>query len=469
MKTAIRWLTVFGLAVVALALMGAPAAALPSGKHILFVGAIAGNSVVPNLVSDLNQAFKKTQSGMIDALQDQTPELRWLRKTPMSQITPSGLEMRLILNVLWSKTGAKITDGGYENTTDVPAPQYGTVSFTTFNSRFVLTGLGRLFDRYGKAGEVIQLNMYSARKCIEGMGRKIGMETYGYSTGTVALSDGAASGTTGVVITLKCGFGSTLIASSNATATTRQKKYLAQLFRGMDSIAIFSSGSLITNGQGAITATSDTNGTITADFPGAVSISDGDAIVFFNTVIGTTAASTELNLWVNGMLDVTQSASLHGLATSDAPNWASYTDTTGGYMNFLKVRNAEQYINNYGGTEPNRMIISNGALNAATNAQRSAMIYPGTSSFDLDGNLSKKGVEIVTSVLAPPALSFIYDDEVYTKGELGDLPSEKGSPDLFEFDKLPNQSQWAASLLYAYYRACQNRAAVTCQTSLTEA
>jgi hypothetical protein len=431
--------------------------------------AIAGNGVVPNTVAVLDQAFKKTQSGMLDALQAVTPEMRWLRKTPMSQIIPSGLEMRLILNVLWSKTGAKIADGGYEATTDVPAPQAGTVAFTTFNDRFVLTGLGRLFDKFGKAGEVVQLNMYSARKCLEGMGRKIGMETYGFSTGTVAIVDADVSGTTDVVITLKQAFGTSLVGSTNALATTRQKKYLSQLFRGHDSIAIFHTGSLITNGQGAITANSDTAATVTATFPGAVTITAGDAIVFFNTVIGTTAASTELNLWVNGFFDVTQSASLHGLATSDAPNWASYTDSSGGYYGFLKHRAGEQYIQNYSASQgPNRLIIANGALNAATAAERAARIYPGTSMFDLDGNLSKKGVDIVTSVLAPAATAFLYDDEVYTRGELGDLPSDQGSPDLFEFDKLPNQSQWAASLLYAYYRACQDRAAVTCFANLAE-
>ena len=430
---------------------------------------IVGNAVVPNTVLLLNQAFKKTQSGMLTALQAVTPELKMLRKTPMSQIIPSGLEMRLILNVLWSKTGAKIPDGGNENTTDVPPPQYGTVSFTTFNSRFVLTGLGRLFDKHGKAGEVIQLNMYSARKCLEGMGRKIGMETYGFSTGTVALVDGVSTGTANVVINLKAGFGSTLIGSSNAAATTRQKKYLAQLFRGFDSIGILRAGSLITNGQGTITATSDTNGTITATFPGAITTADGDAIVFFNTVNGTTEASTEQNLWVNGLLDVTQSASLHGLATSSAPNWASYTDSSGGYYSFLKHRAGEQYINNFGGTEPDTLLISNGALNAATSAERSARIYPGTSMFDLDGNLSKKGVTINTTVLVPPGTAFLYDSEVYTRGELGDLPSDEGSPDLFEFDKLPNVSQWAASLLYAYYRSCTNRAGVVAYTGLTEA
>lgn len=431
--------------------------------------AIAGNAVVPNTVLLLNQAFKKTQSGMMTALQAVTPELKMLRKTPMSQIIPSGLEMRIILDVLWSKTGAKITDGGNENTTDVPPPQYGTVAFTTFNSRFVLTGLGRLFDKYGKSGEVIQLNMYSARKCLEGMGRKIGMETYGFSTGTVALIDGVSTGTTGVVINLKQGFGSSLVASSNALATTKQKKYLAQLFRGFDSVGILRSGSLITNGQGAITATSDTNGTITATFPGSITTVDGDALVFFNTVNGITEASTEQNLWVNGMLDVTQSASLHGLATSTAANWASYTDSSGGYYSFLKHRAGEQYINNYGGAEPDTLLIANGALNAATSAERASRIYPGTSMFDLDGNLSKKGVTINTTVLVPPGCAFLYDSETYTRGELGDLPSDEGSPDLFEFDKLPNVSQWAASLLYAYYRADTNRAAMAAFTGLAEA
>lgn len=431
--------------------------------------AIVGNAVVPNYVASLNQAFKKTQTGMMTALQDQTPELKMLRKTPSSQIIPSGLEMRAILNVLWAKTGAKITDGGNENTTDVPAPQFGTVSFTTFNSRFVLTGLGRLFDKYGKPGEVIQLNMYSARKCLEGAGRKFGFETYGFSTGTVALVDGVNTGTTNVVIPLRSAFGSTLVGSTNALATPRQKKYLAQFFRGYDSVGILRGGTLITNGQGAITTTSDTNGTVTATFPGAITTADGDAIVFFNTVNGTTEASTEQNLWVNGLLDVTQSTTLHGLATSTAPNWASFTDSTGGYYSFLKHRNGEQYINNYGGTEPDTLLIANGALNAATSAERSSRIYPGTSMFDLDGNLSKKGVTINTTVLVPPGMAFLYDSEVYTKGELGDLPSDTGSPDLFEFDKLPNVSQWAASFLYAYYRLCTNRAAVVAYANLTEA
>jgi hypothetical protein len=82
--------------------------------------------------------------------------------------------------------------------------------------------------------------------------------------------------------------------------------------------------------------------------------------------------------------------------------------------------------------------------------------------------LAKKGVDIRTSLLAPPALAFIYDSEVATKLELGDLPSENGGPDLFEIDKLPNQNIWASSLNYAYLRAYTNRAAIAVCSALTE-
>ena len=141
--------------------------------------AIAGNAVTANTVADLQQLFKKTQTGMLQALQDETPELRWLRKTPMASLIPSGLEMRLILNVLFQGGGQMIPDGGYEATTDVKAPQNGTVSFVQYNDRFALTGLGRLFDRYAKSGEVMALNFYAAKKKLEAMGRKIGLQTYG--------------------------------------------------------------------------------------------------------------------------------------------------------------------------------------------------------------------------------------------------------------------------------------------------
>lgn len=431
--------------------------------------AIQGNSTTANTVAALGQLFRKTQTGLLSALQDQTPELRWLRKTPQASLIPSGLEMRLILNVLFQGGGQMIPDGGYESTTTVQAPQSGTVTFVQFNDRFALTGLGRMYDRYAKQGEVMALNYYAAKKVMEAMGRKMGYQTYGYSTGTVAVVDTSATVTTNTNVLLKQAFGSSLIGSTNAAATTNQKTYLAQLFRAVgEVIAPINGGDVITNGQATVVSSTNSTGSVNLTTPGSASFTAGDALVFFNSVTSTTVSGTELNLWPVGLLDATQSTSLHGLASTTAPNWSSYTDTSGGRFGFIKLRKGQQYINNYGGTEPDTLILSNGVLNDATAAERAARIYPGTSMFDLDGNLKAKGIDIRTSLLAPPALAFLYDSDVFTKLELGDLPSENGGPDLFEIDKLPNQNIWAASLNYAYLRAVTNRAAISCFSGLTE-
>ncbi len=431
--------------------------------------AIAGNSATVNTVAALQQLFKKTQTGMLTALQDQTPELKWFRKMKMTPgLIPSGLEMRLILNVLFSNTGQMIPDGGYESTMTVPAPQDGTVSFVQFNSRFGLTGLGRMYDRFAKPGEVLAMNWYAAKKVLEGMGRKYGMQTYGYTTGTVALVDATTTVTT-TDVPLRAPYGSTLLGATNATMTPNQLTYAAQLFRGLDVVGPIHSNDVVTNGQGTVNSVSNSAGTINVTTAGGSSTwTQNDPIVFFNSVIDTTKAGTELNLWPNGLLDITQSSSLHGLATSAAPNWASYTDTSGGRFGFVKLRKMQQYINNYGGTEPDTLILSNGVLNDATDAERAARIYTNTSMFDLDGNLKAQGIEVKTSLLAPPALAFCYDSEVVTKLELGDLPSEDGGPDLFEVDKLPNQDRYAAALNHARLHACTNRAAVAACTALTE-
>jgi hypothetical protein len=431
--------------------------------------AINGNSVTANTVSALSQLFRKTQTGMLTALQDQTPELKWLRKTPAAALIPSGLEMRLILNVLFQGGGQMIPDGGYEATTTVQAPQSGTVTFVQYNDRFALTGLGRMYDKSAKQGEVMALNYYAAKKVLEAMGRKMGYQTYGYSTGTVAVVDTTATVTTNTNVLLKQAFGSSLIGNTNATATANQKTYLAQLFRAVgDVIAPIHTNDVVTNGQATVVSSTNSTGSVNLTTPGSATFTAGDPLVFFNSVIDTTKAGTELNLWPSGLLDATQSSSLHGLATTTAPNWASYTDTSGGRFGFIKLRQGQQYINNYGGTEPDTLILSNGVLNDATAAERAARIYPGVSMFDLDGNLKAKGIDIRTSLLAPPALAFLYDSDVFTKLELGDLPGENGGPDMFEIDKLPNQNIWASSLNYAYLRATTNRAAIACFSGLTE-
>lgn len=432
--------------------------------------AIAGNTVAVNTTAvTMAQLFKKAETGMMDALQDQTPELAWYRKMKVTPgLFPSALEMRVILNVLFSKTGAMINEGGYESTTDVPTVQYGTQSLVQFNGRFALSGLGRLYDRFAKNSTVYRMNLYAAKKVLEGMGRKYGMQFYGYSTGTVAVVDTTATVTT-TDVKLKQAYGSSLIGNTNATATTNQLKYLAQLFRGLDVVAPIHSGDVVTNGQGVVNSVSNSAGTINVTTAGGSSTwTAGDPIVFFNTVTDTTKAGTELNLWTGGLLDQSQSSSYLGLASSGAPNWASYTDSSGGRFGPVKYWNGQQYINDYAGTQADTLILSRGVLNDARAAERSAKVYMNTDAFDLDGNLEAKGLDIRSSLLAPPGMAFLYDSEVVTKVDLNDLPSANGSADLFEVDKLPNQDRYASAINHARCIINTNRAGLVVYSGLNE-
>ncbi len=431
--------------------------------------AIAGNSVSTNLTSGtVQQLFKKAETGLLTALQAESPEFGWYRKMKMTPgLFPSALEMRVILNVMFSKTGAMINEGGYEATTDVPTVQNGTQSLVQFNGRFALSGLGRLYDRFASNSTVSKLNLYAAAKVLEGMGRKYAYQYYGYSTGTVAVVDTTVAVTTTDVL-LKQAFGSSLIGNTNATATASQLKYMAQLFRGLDVVAPIHAGGVVANGQGVVNSVNNAAGSINITTPGSATFTAGDPLVFFNTVTDTTVAGTELNLWTAGLLGMSQPASYMGLSSSTAPNWSSYTDSSGGRFGPTKYWDGQQYLQNYAGTQGDILHISNGVMNDARAAERASKVYMNTNAFDLDGNLSAKGVEVRTSLLTPPGMAFLYDSDIITKVELGDLPSEKGSPDLFEVDKLPNQNIYASSLTHARCVINTNRAGLYVYSGLNE-
>jgi hypothetical protein len=358
--------------------------------------------------SALGQLFKKTQTGMLTALQDQTPELKWLRKTPMASLIPSGLEMRLILNVMFQGGGQMIPDGGYESTTTVQPPQSGTVSLRPVQQPLRA-------DRLGP--DVRQ---------VREVGRSHGAQLLRRQEG--AGSDGPEDGLPDLRLFDRHRRRRRYDRDrhdEHQRAAQAGVRLLAdrQHQRDGDREPAHVSGAAVPRDghdgrhhrpdrvqrrgherSGSIVSCTNSTGSINVTTPGGSSTwTAGNPIVFFNSVIDTTKAGTELNLWPNGLLDATQSTSLHGLATSTAPNWASYTDTSGGRFGFIKLRKGQQYINNYGGTEPDTLILSNGVLNDATAAERAARIYPGVSMFDLDGNLKAKNTDIRTSLLAPPA------------------------------------------------------------------
>ena len=150
---------------------------------------MAASNVGPSYttVSSLSDLYKKTNTAVKVALKRKTEEFQWFDDMPDELITPSGNEMRIVLDVSYQTGTAMIPDGGYEAVTGTVAPQHGSFTFVQANKRYSFTTLEQGFDNKGRAGMIQRQTLYSSIKAVEALARTIGLQTYGFSTGTVAV------------------------------------------------------------------------------------------------------------------------------------------------------------------------------------------------------------------------------------------------------------------------------------------
>ncbi len=417
-------------------------------------------------VSSLSDLYKKTNTAVKVALKRKTEEYDWFDDYPDEAITPSGNEMRIVLDVQYQTGTAMIPDGGYEAVVGTVAPQHGTFTFVQMNKRYSFTTLEQGFDKRGRAGMIQQQTLYSSIKAVEGMARTIGLQTYGFSTGTVAVVEATGSSGTTHTVALKNAYGTTLIAGG----TTAQDTYLSSLFRPGEGIAFIRSGSLVefgtvtaspsvASGIGYIDIT--TNGTMTPTV--------GDLILFANAVTDATITATDQNRWPVGFLDELTSSSVHGLATSTAANWAAgYTNTSGGRMSYAVQEAMINGLWNNGGVKMDRVIYSQGVRRDIIAGERAALRYNNSSDFDWDGEIGTKGIKYMTSVLAPPGFFIGWNSDAYSKKVLSDKPDYEGGPSMFELDKVQDRGAYAASYNFIYAKIATNRAGTGYASSLTE-
>src|SRR5262245_52047618 len=205
-------------------------------------------------VASMAELYKKTNTAVKVALKRKTEEYDWFDDFPEELITPSGNEMRIVLDVQYQPdTAAMIPDGGWEAVLTTAPAQHGLFTFVQANFRYSFTTLEQAFDRRGRAGQIQAQTLYASIKAVENFARKIGKQTYGFSTGTVAMvaQTAGAAGTVQNGVRLKNGYGSTLIPGGTLAYST----YLSNLFRGAlapslgDPIALIRGGVLIEFGN----------------------------------------------------------------------------------------------------------------------------------------------------------------------------------------------------------------------------
>ena len=414
--------------------------------------------------SSLSDLYKKTNTEVMTAIKLDTEEYDWMDDTPEEAITPSANEMRLVLDVNYETGVAMIPEGGYEAVLSSQPPEHGTFTPVQANMRFSFSTLYEYgWNKAGKAGQIMNQLKFEAMKKTSALGETIGLQTYGFSTGTIAVVEttGGASATQ-TDIAVKDAFGTSLVAGSD----TNGAAYLNGLLRAGEGVAIIRSGSLVEFGTFNGTGTSG-NGYYDITFTSSITPTAGDLIVKANAVTDATITATDRNRWPIGLFDATTSASVHGLATSSAPNWASYQDTTGGRWSYAKQEKAINQVSNNGGVKANRIIWSQGVRRDVIAGERAALRYE-SSSFDFDGKFGTQGIQYRTSRLAPTGTVFGYNNQVYTKRVLSEKPPMEGGPGLFSFDKVQDRGSQAASLNFIYWRCVNNRAGMFVATSLTE-
>jgi len=376
-------------------------------------------------ISDLQKAYQRSTTKLYRTYTRRVDEYNWMDEFPDEDIQPSGRENLIPLDVARGYGAHQMDDAGWESRTETPALQEGAFVFNHTNARFSISLRAQAFDKAARGNFIIRQIKYQSIKCIEGAMRKYAYMFYGFSTGVLAQCNGAQGAATSHTITLKNGFGLTIVSNLN---------YMANMFTVGEGVALIRAGALVTNAIGTVTSVNLTTGQIGVTWGGSVTIVDSDNIVYANGVTGQTISETDFNKWNYGLLDNLITDSLEGLATSAVPTWGTpLYDTNGGSLGFVKIKKMRQALQNFGDTELRRIIYSNGVENDFQARERGALMWTDSGRMNVDANVSAKGVEFDTSRFTPPTFAFGLGKDAIHRKVVSEKPSED---DVIEFGKL---------------------------------
>lgn len=438
-----------------------------SSSGTLLMGA-TGYSSSASTVSTLAELYKKTNTDVKIAIKLLTEEAKWFRDYPKEQIEVSGNENRVPLILTQPVAPAMIPDGGSESVMESPAPTKGTFLPVQMNRRFGYTGLAAALGARARAGMIQEQTAYQAMMAAYSFARAVGLQTYGSTTGTVAVVKTTGSpGTVQNGIALKNAYGSATLCPGGTTA---QDTYLSSLVRKNDHIALIRAGAIVEFATvNAAPSAGSGVGFIDATFTSSITPTANDLIVLANADGDSTITGTDKDNWPIGFTDALLASSVLGVTTASFPAWAAGSASTVSQRLSFSVK--EKMVNdiwNAGGVKANRFIMSQGVRRDAIAGELGARRY-NSADTDIEGDLSAgDGEKFFTSQLAIPNALICWFNQAYTKIELSDLPDENGGKQIFKLDKVQGKSQIAAAYDYFYARIPSSRAAMGYAANLTE-
>lgn len=427
-----------------------------------------GYSSSATQVTSLADLYEKTNTDLKIGIKLSTEEAKWLSDFPKEQIKVSGNENRVPVLLTRPTAPAMIPDGGNESVMQTPAPTHGTFMPVQMNRRYGFTGLAQALGASQRAAMIEEQVAFQASMAIFSFRRAIGLQTYGQSTGVVAVVKTTNAAGATQILELKNAYNSSTFADGSNTAG---KTYLSALFSVGDHIALVRAG-VIVEFASVTAAPSATSGVgfIDATFTASVTPTVGDQIVFANADGDSTLSGTDLNNWPIGFTELLTASSVLGISSATYSKWAAGSVSTASQRLSFAVK--EKMINECGnasGVKINRFIVDQGVRRDAISLGQANRRY-NSAEVDLEGDLeSGAGEKVYTSQLALPGTLIGWFDKAYRKVELNDLPEEGGGKSMFKLDKVQGKSQIAASYDYFYAKIPSSRAATGYAANLTAA
>lgn len=354
----------------------------------------------------LNKLWRKVQGEVAEGLNYKCEEWQQLSDLTEYDIDWSFREITFPVRIEKGVGVASIVEGGYEARPSTPNLAECTINWVQFNKRFTASLMAKYVSQKDPQAALQKQLVYQAMDAVDTLAAQFSDYFYGFSTAVLALTDTDVSGTT-ATLTLKNGYGSSTITDAT---------YIASLFRVGDYVGLVATGSdalIDANAIGVVTAVTPATPSIAVTFIGSVSAytTNGIRIVRANS-LDQTITGTDLNRGLTGLLDAALSTTLQGLATSTEADWSvSYSDTTGGRLSGIRIRNGKDQIENYGGGKPNLMVVDQGVYRDMIALQQAALRFSDPFALEMDGDVKDKGVTFLKSRRTPPGYAWLIAKE----------------------------------------------------------
>lgn len=369
----------------------------------------------------LNKAWKKVHGKTSQGFQFESEEYNALDEVTEEEMpytlrqSTDGGEASFPVDLNEQGGIASIPEGGYEAKPSSVGLEEARWFVQHFIGRFNVALLAKYADKGMENQLERQLGLQAAKK-VQGIAAHYSDYWHGSSTAILALTDTDIAASASQSIVLKSGYGNSAITSL---------PFIADKFKVGDRIAILNAGSF--HCSGTITAVTKSTGTlaVTWDATPSALTTNGLQVVKSNSMEYGNVTGTDYNRGLVGWEDILTSSALHGLTHT---NWSvAYSDTTAGRFTGLKLRRADNEIQNQGGGKGKCVIWSQGVERDVIALERAAVRFGDPFGIELDGSVKSKGRTFFSSRRCVPGRVIVYDPSAVRKKVLVGKPEDSVS------------------------------------------